>query len=206
MQNRATTCLFYGILTTKRLGVNCFALLLLLLQLQIATAEDSLPAASDSSRAVVGHVRVGLNGYADNVRLVLMPDGREMFLVRSGKPESDELLSGEELLDLLKSQSVQRTWAHRFFQTSGTAGFVWVGIGLAAQLLFAGRMVVQWIVSERSGRSVVPAAFWWISLTGASMLLLYFIWRRDFVGILGQSMGWLIYVRNLVLIYRPSKR
>ena len=43
--------------------------------------------------------------------------------------------------------------------------------------------------------------FWWMSLLGASMLLAYFIWRKDIVGILGQGLGWMIYIRNLALIY-----
>jgi lipid-A-disaccharide synthase-like uncharacterized protein len=151
-----------------------------------------------------GHVRVSLDGFYDNVRLVRLANGEERFLVQSTRSREIELLTGEELLQLLKSQAAHRTWAHRFFQASGAAGFVWVAIGLAGQVLFAGRMIVQWLVSERSRRSVVPVAFWWISLAGASMLLLYFLWRKDVVGILGQTMGWLIYVRNLVLIYRES--
>ena len=80
-------------------------------------------------------------------------------------------------------------------------GIAWVGIGLLGQLLFAGRMLVQWLTSEKRGRSTVPVAFWWMSLTGASMLLVYFIWRKDVVGVLGQSTGWLIYARNLYLIH-----
>ena len=80
-------------------------------------------------------------------------------------------------------------------------------IGLLGQALFTGRMLVQWMVSERKGRSTVPVAFWWLSLMGASMLLAYFIWRKDIVGILGQSLGWFIYLRNLSLIYgRRSAR
>jgi lipid-A-disaccharide synthase-like uncharacterized protein len=63
-------------------------------------------------------------------------------------------------------------------------------------------MLIQWFASEKSGRSVIPVAFWWMSLIGATMLLVYFIWRRDIVGILGQATGWGIYVRNLVLIRR----
>ena len=61
-------------------------------------------------------------------------------------------------------------------------------------------MLVQWLTSEKSKRSVVPVSFWWMSLVGATMLLVYFIWRRDIVGILGQATGWIIYIRNLVLI------
>ena len=49
---------------------------------------------------------------------------------------------------------------------------------------------------------VVPIAFWWMSLTGATMLIIYFGWRKGAVGILGQATGWLLYVRNLWLIYK----
>jgi lipid-A-disaccharide synthase-like uncharacterized protein len=77
-----------------------------------------------------------------------------------------------------------------------------VALGLGGQLLFTGRMLVQWFASEKSKRSVIPVAFWWMSLIGSTMLLIYFIWRRDIVGIIGQATGWVIYIRNLVLIRR----
>ena len=79
---------------------------------------------------------------------------------------------------------------------------VWFAIGLAAQLLFFGRFIVQWLVSERRGRSTVPAAFWYFSLAGGVLLLGYSIHRRDPIFILGQSLGLLVYVRNLMLIAR----
>ena len=78
----------------------------------------------------------------------------------------------------------------------------WLAIGFGAQALFASRFLVQWIASEREGRSVIPVAFWYISLLGGIMLLAYAIWRRDPVFILGQSTGAIIYSRNLFLIYR----
>ncbi|MEC7351885.1 MAG: lipid-A-disaccharide synthase N-terminal domain-containing protein [Planctomycetota bacterium] len=78
---------------------------------------------------------------------------------------------------------------------------MWVSVGLFGQALFTGRMLVQWLASERLRRSTIPVAFWWMSLAGATMLLAYFIWRRDIVGVLGQGLGWIIYVRNLGLIY-----
>ncbi|MFO1078095.1 MAG: lipid-A-disaccharide synthase N-terminal domain-containing protein [Planctomycetota bacterium] len=87
---------------------------------------------------------------------------------------------------------------------SSPIGFLWVALGLLGQLLFTGRMVVQWLVSERSKRSVVPPAFWWMSLTGATMLLIYFVWRKEPIGVLGQATGWFIYVRNLWLIHRAG--
>jgi len=78
----------------------------------------------------------------------------------------------------------------------------WLALGFAAQALFAGRFIVQWIASERKRRSVVPVAFWYLSIAGSAMLLVYAIHRRDPVFILGQSTGVLIYGRNLHLIRR----
>lgn len=73
--------------------------------------------------------------------------------------------------------------------------------GVAFQAVFMLRFVVQWIASERQGRSVVPLAFWYLSLIGSAGLLTYAILKVDAVFILGQAMGSLIYIRNLVLIY-----
>ncbi len=64
------------------------------------------------------------------------------------------------------------------------------------------RFVVQWIASERKKRSVVPVAFWWLSLAGGLSLLAYYIHRRDPVFVFGQGLGCAIYIRNLVLIHR----
>jgi lipid-A-disaccharide synthase-like uncharacterized protein len=87
-----------------------------------------------------------------------------------------------------------------------TTDTVWVSIGLFGQALFAGRFVVQWFASERSRRSVVPIHFWYLSIAGAAVLLAYAIHKRDIVFILGQSLGFFIYIRNLALIRRERKR
>jgi len=79
-------------------------------------------------------------------------------------------------------------------------------IGLIAQLCFTARFVVQWIASERAGRSVVPTAFWYFSLGGGLVLLGYALYRGDPVFIIGQALAPFIYVRNLVLIARERKR
>lgn len=84
--------------------------------------------------------------------------------------------------------------------------FWWVVVGLGGQLMFTARFLVQWIASERVGRSVVPLAFWYLSIGGGVILLAYAIWRRDPVFILGQSMGLFIYLRNLVLIHAERRR
>lgn len=81
-----------------------------------------------------------------------------------------------------------------------------VWFGLLGQIVFMLRFVVQWFQSEREGRSVVPIAFWYLSLVGGGMLLVYGILDVDPVIILGQSLGMAIYVRNLVLIYREKDR
>jgi lipid-A-disaccharide synthase-like uncharacterized protein len=82
---------------------------------------------------------------------------------------------------------------------------IWVAVGLLGQALFFGRFLVQWLASEREGRSVVPVAFWYLSIGGALILLSYAIYRADPVFILGQSCGFLIYARNLCLIHREKK-
>jgi lipid-A-disaccharide synthase-like uncharacterized protein len=78
----------------------------------------------------------------------------------------------------------------------------WLYLGFAGQLLFGLRFLVQWVASERKGESVIPIYFWYLSLIGSMILLAYAIFRRDPVFILGQSTGFLVYMRNLMLIYR----
>ena len=80
----------------------------------------------------------------------------------------------------------------------------WVAIGLAGQACFFSRFLVQWLASERQGRSVVPRAFWYLSIAGGLTLLSYSLWRRDPVFILGQSVGLFVYLRNLVLLRRED--
>uniref|UniRef100_Q07N20 Lipid A biosynthesis domain protein n=1 Tax=Rhodopseudomonas palustris (strain BisA53) TaxID=316055 RepID=Q07N20_RHOP5 len=78
----------------------------------------------------------------------------------------------------------------------------WLAFGLVAQLLFTARFLVQWISSERAGQSVVPMAFWFFSMGGGLMTLIYGIVKREPVIILGQSMATLIYIRNIMLIVK----
>jgi len=78
----------------------------------------------------------------------------------------------------------------------------WLYLGFAGQLLFGLRFVVQWVASERKGESIIPIYFWYLSLVGSIILLGYAIFRRDPVFILGQCTGFIVYTRNLMLIYR----
>jgi lipid-A-disaccharide synthase-like uncharacterized protein len=82
---------------------------------------------------------------------------------------------------------------------------IWLGIGFLGQGLFFMRWVIQWVASERSAASRVPLAFWYMSLIGGLITLTYAIYRKDPVFIAGQSVGALVYIRNLMLIRRaPS--
>ena len=81
-----------------------------------------------------------------------------------------------------------------------------VVVGLVGQTVFMMRFLVQWIASERAGRSVVPIAFWWLSLGGAALLFTYAVLIADPVFILGQSLGFVIYSRNLVLIRKSNQQ
>ena len=78
-------------------------------------------------------------------------------------------------------------------------------VGLVGQGLFTARFLVQWVASEKAGRSVIPLSFWFLSLGGSAVLLGYALYRRDPVFILGQSLGTVIYLRNLALLFRERK-
>jgi lipid-A-disaccharide synthase-like uncharacterized protein len=81
----------------------------------------------------------------------------------------------------------------------------WVAIGFLAQALFSARFLVQWIASERAGRSVLPVAFWFFSIGGGALLLIYALYRKDPVFIAGQALGLLIYARNVHLVFREKR-
>ena len=78
----------------------------------------------------------------------------------------------------------------------------WLILGFSGQGLFASRFLVQWIASERKQRSHIPVVFWYLSILGGLVSLTYAIYLGDPPFILGQSMGVLVYTRNLVLLKR----
>src|SRR4051812_18599291 len=83
---------------------------------------------------------------------------------------------------------------------------LWLIIGFAGQGLFTARFLVQWIASERKRDSIVPVAFWWLSLLGGLTLLSYASYRQDPVIIVGQAMGLVVYTRNLMLVGKAKRR
>jgi lipid-A-disaccharide synthase-like uncharacterized protein len=81
----------------------------------------------------------------------------------------------------------------------------WVILGFVAQGMFTLRFVIQWIASERAGRSVIPLAFWLFSIAGGLLLLVYALYRRDPVFIAGQAFGVFVYLRNLHFVRRDMR-
>jgi lipid-A-disaccharide synthase-like uncharacterized protein len=81
----------------------------------------------------------------------------------------------------------------------------WTLVGLIGQFIFGTRFLVQWIASERKGESVVPISFWWISIVGSLISLVYGIGQRDLAITAGYLFNCIPYVRNLVLIYRKRE-
>jgi lipid-A-disaccharide synthase-like uncharacterized protein len=92
-----------------------------------------------------------------------------------------------------------------FLHVNNWTEFWWVVVGLAGQVMFSMRFIVQWITSERARRSVIPVAFWYFSLAGGLILFSYALYRRDPVFILGQATGIVIYSRNLWLIHAEKR-
>lgn len=80
--------------------------------------------------------------------------------------------------------------------------FIWVSIGTLGQLIFFSRWVIQWISSEKTKSSHIPIAFWWCSLIGGIITLIYAHNIGSFPFMLAQAIGIFVYSRNLILIYR----
>lgn len=156
-----------------------------------------------SSSGVAIHDRPAM---VESVRLLRPDDENPSPTYRVTKLDGEtKRLTPEEYARLLLEKDDSRSFTFKLLNISTPLGIAWVTIGLLGQVLFTGRMVVQWLVSEKKKQSVVPTSFWWMSLIGASMLITYFIWRKDIVGFLGQGAGWLIYGRNLWMIYHPRQ-
>jgi len=141
--------------------------------------------------------------HTKRVQLIDQPDGSYRYLITDTQNNTQQL-TPDQFAHRLYRESTSCHWLNRLLNISHPIGIAWVALGFGGQLLFTGRMVVQWLTSEKHNRSVVPDVFWWMSLIGAVMLLIYFVWRKDIVGIAGQATGGFIYIRNLVLIHRHN--
>lgn len=131
----------------------------------------------------------------------LMRDGFESQPLTAEQIKA--LIGPKQFDDMMAAGS---NWLFRLLKITSWAGVAWVLLGFAGQFAFAGRMIVQWLVSEREKQSIVPASFWWMSLFGGLAVFAYFVWRQDIVGVLGQCSGVVIYARNLKLIAKNKRR
>jgi lipid-A-disaccharide synthase-like uncharacterized protein len=104
------------------------------------------------------------------------------------------------MIELMNSISI---YLHDVFITRFDG---WVVLGFVAQAFFTMRFVVQWIASERARQSVIPVAFWFFSIGGGVLLLIYALYRRDPVFIAGQGLGLIVYFRNLYFILLNGKQ
>jgi lipid-A-disaccharide synthase-like uncharacterized protein len=163
--------------------------------LALATPTGKPPGAID--------LKVQLAGADDRAFLLRDEHGDLCYEIRRDDG-TRQRLSPDAFAQRVYRDQQSRGFLEVLLNVSSPAGFVWVTLGFLGQVLFTGRMLVQWLVSEKHRRSVVPPAFWWMSLIGATMLLVYFLWRREPIGVLGQATGWFVYVRNLWLIHRRA--
>lgn len=140
------------------------------------------------------------------------PDGAPAYrwLFRDGVPA--QAVTRAELEAALGREAVRRLTdqgGNLFFRglnVTNWAGVAWVSVGLLGQALFMGRMLTQWVSSEKKGQSIITLSFWWFSLAGGVLLFSYFAWRQDVVGVLGQSVGLVVYSRNIRLIAKQRRR
>ena len=82
----------------------------------------------------------------------------------------------------------------------------WLIFGFCGNVCFFTRFLVQWIHSERAKESKIPVFFWWQSIIGTIILLVYFVHRQDPVGILGYIVNVVPYSRNLMLVYSKRRK
>lgn len=150
-----------------------------------------------------GEPRLDLGGRIVDIDVRVTDDGGVRMTVPTDQGRR-EVKPGEfaRLVSAAKADQREHGFLFVLFNITSWMGVAWVALGLGGQLAFTFRMLVQWVSSEKARRSVVPVSFWWMSLVGATMLVFYFVWRKDVVGVIGQSTGWVIYIRNLRLVYK----
>ncbi|HNY26734.1 MAG TPA: lipid-A-disaccharide synthase N-terminal domain-containing protein [Candidatus Sumerlaeota bacterium] len=158
-------------------------------------------------------LRPALNagGLPDKWRLSMVSGDQGLDLLLFGDAHMDLALSGR--LPLPKELGPDVVWTdvrlHRdgFQIKIGRFNIILMEcVGLFANLFFAWRFVIQWIASERAKRSVIPELFWWISLAGTVMMLVYAVYFGRLAVFIGQLTGWVVYIRNIWLIKREKQR
>jgi lipid-A-disaccharide synthase-like uncharacterized protein len=180
------------------------------LGLWLALGPGSRPHFDTRTGATTLEIRIGeVRGVLETTTDAAGPHFRVLM---KGQTEQARELSSDEVRAVFGQRVYERAIAPRgnlifkYLNITSWVNLVWVGIGLGGQLAFSGRMILQWLISEKRGQSVITESFWWFSLIGAVTLFSYFVWRLDPVGILGQASGVVIYARNLRLISKHKRR
>lgn len=170
------------------------------------------PAVMHDTRPGAQLSRFQLGGVKGELEAVKEPDGECSFRLLYRGGGASPVISASRFREDFGPEAYQRAIAisgnslFRTLNVTSWIGVAWVMLGFAGQGAFFGRMWIQWVVSERSRQSIVPEAFWWLSLAGGVLLFAYFAWRQDIVGVLGQTSGVVIYARNIRLIHKQQRR
>lgn len=195
----------------KRFKWEPLALVILVTGLGLLIVYDPSPGVRPREGATAVPMRLGsLRGAVEVYRA--SPQAPPEFRVLQRDGHASPVMTGPEFTAMFGPRAHDAAvgstanWAFRLFNITTWWSLAWVAVGLGGQVAFSGRMLVQWIASERRRESVVPEAFWWMSLIGGVALFAYFAWRQDIVGVLGQSSGLVVYARNLRLIYKQRRR
>lgn len=182
-------------------------LLLILLGAWVAFAPDvPQKKAADATRVqmTIGSVKGALDWRSTGTSREFLVHHRDGTSVGPLSEPQVKAFLGEPAYQQLTSMGSNPVF--RFLKVTGWAGVIWFAAGMAGQIAFSGRWLLQWFVSEKSKSSTVPVAFWWMSLIGSVILFAYFAWRQDLVGTLGQTSGVVIYARNIRLISKQKRR
>lgn len=190
------------------------ALMVLLLLLGVWVAYDPGPNTQLPNTEVVKFTIGSAKGYLEQLPVAGgSPTYRILYRDGSIQPGGgQDRFTKQQLIATFGEKPFEEMTRHagnRLFQklnVTSWAGVAWVVLGFGGQAAFSGRWLVQWFVSEKKKTSVVPIAFWWLSLVGGVILFAYFAWRADLVAILGQTSGVVIYARNIRLRYKQDRR
>lgn len=170
------------------------------------------PGARHDTRPGAQLSKYTLGGSKGEVESLRGPDGTYSFRLLYRGGSASPVLTADEYKRIFGEEGYHAAIAtggsslFRALNVTSWAGVLWVVLGFAGQGAFFGRMWIQWLASEKSKQSVVPEAFWWLSLVGGVLLFAYFAWRQDIVGVMGQTSGVVIYARNIRLIHKHRRR
>lgn len=171
------------------------------------------PQISHQLRAGATTAKYSIGGAKGELEVVPDPiTGQSTFRFLPSHGTPTQVISEAQLRSLLGDEIADRAinlsgnLLFRFLNITSWASFFWLSIGFVGQMLFMGRMLIQWLVSEKQRQVRVPLSFWWFSLIGGVMLFTYFAWRQDPIGVLGQTTGVVIYARNIRLIHKQDRR